>query len=42
MELGVGMFGDISINSKGEAQPTQQRLQELIEEIKLMDEVGLD
>lgn len=42
MELGVGMFGDLHINSKGEAQPTQQRLQELIEEIKLMDEVGLD
>src|SRR5204862_7029693 len=30
------------INSKGEVQPTQQRLQELIEEIKLMDEIGLD
>ena len=42
MELGVGMFGDLHINSKGEVQPTQQRLQELIEEIKLMDEVGLD
>src|SRR3954447_25362155 len=42
MELGVGMFGDLHINRKGEVQPTQQRLQELIEEIKLMDEVGLD
>src|SRR4051812_3540077 len=42
MELGVGMFGDLHINSKGEVQPTQHRLQELIEEIKLMDEVGLD
>jgi probable LLM family oxidoreductase len=42
MELGVGMFGDLHINSKGEVQPAQQRLQELIEEIKLMDEVGLD
>jgi len=42
MELGVGMFGDLNINSKGEVQPVQQRLQELIEEIKLMDEVGLD
>lgn len=42
MELGVGMFGDLNINSKGELQPVQQRLQELIEEIKLMDEVGLD
>lgn len=42
MELGVGMFGDLHINSKGEVQPAQQRMQELIEEIKLMDEVGLD
>ena len=42
MELGVGMFGDVHINKKGEAQPVGQRLQELIEEIKLMDEVGLD
>ncbi|MBD0284481.1 MAG: LLM class flavin-dependent oxidoreductase [Flavisolibacter sp.] len=42
MELGVSMFGDVHVNSKGEAQPTQQRLQELIEEIKLTDEVGLD
>jgi len=42
MELGIGMFGDLQINSKGEVQPAQQRLQEIIEEIKLMDEVGLD
>lgn len=42
MELGVGMFGDLHINKQGEVQPAAQRLQELIEEIKLMDEVGLD
>lgn len=36
------MFGDLHINSKGEVQSTQQRFQEMIEEIKLMDEVGLD
>ena len=36
------MFGDLHINSMGEIQPAGQRLQELIEEIKLMDEVGLD
>ncbi|ANE50855.1 LLM class flavin-dependent oxidoreductase [Flavisolibacter tropicus] len=42
MEIGVGMFGDLHINSNGEAQPAHQRLQEIIEEIKLMDEVGLD
>jgi probable LLM family oxidoreductase len=42
MELGVGMFGDLHIDTNGNIQPTAQRLQELIEEIKLMDEVGLD
>ena len=42
MELGIGMFGDLHRNSKGELLPAQKRLQELMEEIKLMDEVGLD
>ena len=42
MELGIGMFGDVRIERHGAVQPAQQRLQELIEEIKLMDEVGLD
>ncbi len=43
MELGISMFGDLQIDkATGNIQPTQQRLQELIEEIKLMDEVGLD
>ena len=42
MELGIGMFGDVHSNSNGEPQPAQERLQELVEEIKLMDEVGLD
>jgi probable LLM family oxidoreductase len=42
MELGVGMFGDLHINKNGDIQPAGQRLQELIAEIKLMDEVGLD
>ncbi len=42
MELGIGMFGDLHINKNGEIQPTGQRLKELIEEIKLMDELGLD
>ena len=36
------MFGDLNINSRGEIQPTGQRLQEIIEEIRLMDELGLD
>ncbi len=42
MELGVGMFGDLHIDKTGKIQPAGQRLQELIEEIKLMDELGLD
>jgi len=42
MELGIGMFGDLHINSKGEIQSAGKRLQEMIEEIKLMDELGLD
>jgi probable LLM family oxidoreductase len=42
MELGIGMFGDLNIDSNGKTQPAGKRLQELIEEIKLMDEVGLD
>ncbi len=43
MELGIGMFGDVRINEKtGYIQTPQQRLAEIIEEVKLMDEVGLD
>lgn len=42
MELGIGMFGDLQINAKGEIQAAQQRLQEILAEVKLMDEVGLD
>ena len=42
MELGIGMFGDLYIDASGKPQPAQQRLQEIIEEVKLMDQVGLD
>ena len=42
MELGIGMFGDLHIDQNGNVQPAGERLRELIEEIKLMDEVGLD
>jgi probable oxidoreductase, LLM family len=43
MELGISMFGDLRVDlATGRFQATQQRLTELIEEIKLMDEVGLD
>jgi len=42
MELGIGMFGDLHISNDGSIQPAHLRLQELVEEIKLMDETGLD
>ena len=43
LELGIGMFGDLQIDpATGQIQAAQQRLQEIIEEVKLMDEVGLD
>lgn len=42
MELGVGMFGDNHYDEKGKPLSAGERLRELIEEIKLMDEVGLD
>ncbi len=42
MEIGVSMFGDIHFDASGKPSPVGQRLRELIEEIKLMDEVGLD
>jgi len=42
MELGVGMFGDNHYDKDGKPQSPGQRLQELVEEIKLMDETGLD
>ncbi|HRI25889.1 MAG TPA: LLM class flavin-dependent oxidoreductase [Ferruginibacter sp.] len=42
MELGIGMFGDLHINEKGQVQPAGERMKELIEEIKLMDELELD
>jgi probable LLM family oxidoreductase len=42
MELGIGMFGDNHYDVNGMPLPPGQRLKELIEEIKLMDETGLD
>jgi probable LLM family oxidoreductase len=43
MELGISLFGDLHVDpSTGKIQSAQVRLQELIEEIKLADEVGLD
>lgn len=43
MELGIGMFGDSRIDpTTGQIQAPQDRMKEIIEEIKLMDQVGLD
>lgn len=43
VEFGVGMFGDVQIDEKtGYIQPAQQRLAEIIEEVKLMDTLGVD
>jgi len=42
MELGIGMFGDNHYNEKGEPLSAGERLRELLEEIKLMEEVGID
>ncbi len=43
MELGISMFGDLQMDlTTGKFQSPQQRLGEIIEEIKLMDQLGLD
>jgi probable LLM family oxidoreductase len=42
MELGISMFGDNHFDATGKVQPVGERLRELLEEIKLMDELGLD
>lgn len=42
MELGISMFGDLHMDKNGKAKPAAERLKEMIEEVKLMDELGLD
>ncbi len=42
MELGIGMFGDVQLHKDGSIQAAGERLKEIIEEIRLMDELGLD
>jgi len=43
IELGIDMFGDLRIDpNTGQIEPAARRMQELLEEIRLMDEVGLD
>ncbi|UZR96909.1 LLM class flavin-dependent oxidoreductase [Chondrinema litorale] len=43
MELGIGMFGDLTFDkSKKQFQSPKQRLNEMIEQVKLSEELGLD
>ncbi len=43
MEIGIGMFGDLSFNpDTKEFQPAGERLHQIIEQIKLADELEID
>ncbi|MHC5310088.1 LLM class flavin-dependent oxidoreductase [Myroides sp. LJL116] len=43
MEIGISMFGDLRFDpTTNKYQPAGEKLQQIIEEVKLMDEVGLD
>ncbi len=43
MELGIGMFGDMSYDFQTQKyQPAAERLKEIVEEVKLADELGID
>jgi probable LLM family oxidoreductase len=43
MELGIGMFGDLSIDqSTGKYIDAGIKIREIIDQVKLMDEVGID
>lgn len=43
MELGIGMFGDLSFDPlTGKPREAKVKLKEILEQIKLADEVGLD
>ncbi|QEC53431.1 putative LLM family oxidoreductase [Anseongella ginsenosidimutans] len=43
MEFGIGMFGDLAYSGQsGKFRPAEQRLAEMVEEIKLADQLGLD
>ena len=43
MELGIGMFGDLSVNqSTGKYRDAGIKIREIIDQVKLMDEVGID
>jgi|SRR5690625_831324 len=43
MELGIGMFGDLTFDKeKGQYQNAGERMKQIIEQVKLADELGLD
>jgi probable LLM family oxidoreductase len=43
MEIGISMFGDLAYNHSTKSfQPAQQRIRQILQEVKLADEVGLD
>jgi len=43
MELGIGMFGDLAFDhQKNKYQPAGEKLNEVIEQVKLADELGID
>lgn len=43
MELGIGMFGDLTFDCQTQKfQPAKQKLNEIIEQVKLADELGID
>lgn len=43
MELGIGMFGDLSIDSKtGKYRNASDKLNEILEQVVLMDQTGID
>ena len=43
MELGIGMFGDLGFDQKtGKYKDAGLRIHEILEQVKLMDEIGID
>lgn len=43
MELGIGMFGDLALDqSTGKYRDAGTKIHEILEQVKLMDEVGID
>src|SRR5690554_5020188 len=43
MEFGIGLFGDLTYDQQqGAYQSPRQRLEEIVEQVKLADELGID